>query len=361
MTAIRGYAAMIEEMDLPPDKRGECAHLVVEETDRLNGMIDEILEFTRGGPARLQRTSRAGGGAGGQAAAAPGAGPGQPRDPLRGRSRLHGPDRGGRGQDAARDAEHRHQRAGRDGAGRHLAGALARRPRAPRDRPQRTPAVASRRSCSPGIYEPFFTHGKARGIGLGMSITRKIVEEHGGRILLDSQVGRGTTFTVCLPIDATVGDGAGPRLGARASRGLTGSGRPMDNQSLARVLHDIADALEIKGESFFRIRSYRLSAESIASHGEDVAEMVRRGDDLRSIPGVGDKHRIQAARDRRDRPLRVPRRAADRGAARSAGPPEAARPRAEGRGPRVAGARRPVRRRTSRPPSPTAASARCPA
>jgi signal transduction histidine kinase len=34
-----------------------------------------------------------------------------------------------------------------------------------------------------------------------MSITRKIVEEHGGQIRLDSQVGRGTTFTVSLPVD----------------------------------------------------------------------------------------------------------------------------------------------------------------
>ena len=53
----------------------------------------------------------------------------------------------------------------------------------------------------PRIYEPFFTHGKPRGIGLGMSITRKIVEEHGGRIRLESELGRGTTFTVCLPAD----------------------------------------------------------------------------------------------------------------------------------------------------------------
>jgi DNA polymerase (family 10) len=62
----------------------------------------------------------------------------------------------------------------------------------------------------------------------------------------------------------------------------------MDNQSLSRVLQDIADVLEIKGESFFRIRSYRLSAESVGSHGDDVAEMVRRGDDLESITGVGE-------------------------------------------------------------------------
>ena len=62
----------------------------------------------------------------------------------------------------------------------------------------------------------------------------------------------------------------------------------MDNHALARVLHDIADVLEIKGESVFRIRSYRLSAESVQSHGHDVADMVRRGEDLKAISGVGE-------------------------------------------------------------------------
>jgi DNA polymerase (family 10) len=62
----------------------------------------------------------------------------------------------------------------------------------------------------------------------------------------------------------------------------------MDNRSLARVLHDIADALEIKGENSFRVRSYRMSAESVDTFGEDVAAMIRRGDDLRAIPGVGE-------------------------------------------------------------------------
>jgi len=54
------------------------------------------------------------------------------------------------------------------------------------------------------------------------------------------------------------------------------------------VLQEIADVLEIKGESVFRIRSYRLGSEAVASHGEDVAEMVRRGDDLHALPGVGE-------------------------------------------------------------------------
>jgi DNA polymerase (family X) len=62
----------------------------------------------------------------------------------------------------------------------------------------------------------------------------------------------------------------------------------VDNATLGRVLHEIADALEIKGENAFRIRSYRLSAESVETWGEDVAEMLRKGESLRAIPGVGE-------------------------------------------------------------------------
>jgi DNA polymerase (family 10) len=62
----------------------------------------------------------------------------------------------------------------------------------------------------------------------------------------------------------------------------------MDNRALGRVLHDIADALEIKEENAFRVRSYRMSAESVESFGDSVADMVRRGESLRAIPGVGE-------------------------------------------------------------------------
>ena len=49
------------------------------------------------------------------------------------------------------------------------------------------------------IFDPLFTT-KARGIGLGLAVSRSILERHGGDIQVESQGRRGTTFTVSLPI-----------------------------------------------------------------------------------------------------------------------------------------------------------------
>jgi len=49
------------------------------------------------------------------------------------------------------------------------------------------------------IFEPFFTT-KEKGSGLGLMIVQRIVRAHGGRIELESQVGRGTTFRIWLPL-----------------------------------------------------------------------------------------------------------------------------------------------------------------
>lgn len=51
----------------------------------------------------------------------------------------------------------------------------------------------------PRIFEPYFTT-KTRGVGLGMTIARRIVEAHGGTLTVDSTVGQGTRFRITIPI-----------------------------------------------------------------------------------------------------------------------------------------------------------------
>lgn len=51
------------------------------------------------------------------------------------------------------------------------------------------------------IFDPgFTTKGRRMGMGMGLLITSQIVDRHGGRLLVSSEVGAGTTFTVRLPI-----------------------------------------------------------------------------------------------------------------------------------------------------------------
>jgi two-component system NtrC family sensor kinase len=53
------------------------------------------------------------------------------------------------------------------------------------------------------IFDPFFTTKGQQGTGLGLAIVWGIIQEHNGRITVESSVGEGTTFTILLPAAGT--------------------------------------------------------------------------------------------------------------------------------------------------------------
>ena len=50
------------------------------------------------------------------------------------------------------------------------------------------------------LFQPLFTT-KAKGIGLGLVVCKKLVEANGGRIVVESEPGKGTNFSVVLPVE----------------------------------------------------------------------------------------------------------------------------------------------------------------
>jgi two-component system NtrC family sensor kinase len=115
------------------------------------------------------------------------------------------------------------------------------------------------------IFDPFFTTKEAgEGTGLGLTISYGIIEEHGGRIWAESDVGHGTTFFVELPI--VTGAPTGPRTIAEPAHAESiGRHRILvvdDEESIQRLLTGI---LEMDGHDV-----------QVASNGREALERVLR-------------------------------------------------------------------------------------
>ena len=70
------------------------------------------------------------------------------------------------------------------------------------------------------IFTPFFTtKAVGKGMGLGLTITRQVIKQHGGTLEVDSTPGQGTTFTIRIPLASEVGleDGVQSALEQAAS------------------------------------------------------------------------------------------------------------------------------------------------
>ncbi len=63
---------------------------------------------------------------------------------------------------------------------------------------------------------------------------------------------------------------------------------PVHNKEIAKILNEIADLLDIKGENEFRVRSYRNAARTISGMTESITQMADNKKQIQSIPGIGE-------------------------------------------------------------------------
>jgi len=76
------------------------------------------------------------------------------------------------------------------------------------------------------IFTPFFTtKAVGKGMGLGLTITRQVIKQHGGTLEVDSTPGQGTTFTIRIPLASEIGldDGEGSALEQAATADVSAS------------------------------------------------------------------------------------------------------------------------------------------
>ncbi len=125
----------------------------------------------------------------------------------------------------------------------------------------------------PHIFEPFFTtKERGRGTGLGLAQTYGIVKQSNGHIFFDSEVDRGTTFTLFLPIESekaevtsSISDRPAPPLGA---------------DEVVLVVEDDPTVRELTGE-LLEILGYRPIC---TSNGVEALELLEtRKDDIRMV------------------------------------------------------------------------------
>jgi two-component system cell cycle sensor histidine kinase/response regulator CckA len=122
----------------------------------------------------------------------------------------------------------------------------------------------------PHIFEPFFTTRAPLGSGLGLAQVHGIVGSHEGRIDVETQVGKGTTFTIYLPVHPSEPSPVSSRAELPALP--TGQGETIlvveDNEAVRKAL---ADGLELLNYQVLAVSNGQEALEVLEQRKEEVA------------------------------------------------------------------------------------------
>ena len=140
---------------------------------------------------------------------------------------------------------------------------------------------------------------KHQGTGLGLALTRRLIEAQGGSIGVDSTPGQGSTFYAILPKRATTGTPlAGPRSISSARAGapsvLVIEDNVTDQEAIVRALVDAGFAVETatsRAQALVKLESHAFDAITLDlilpdANGADVLADLRRSDRNRDVPVV---------------------------------------------------------------------------
>lgn len=116
------------------------------------------------------------------------------------------------------------------------------------------------------VFEPFFSTKGAHGTGLGLSVSYSIIERHGGSIKVDTEPGRGTTFTIELPASDPPVEELQELISPRESASL--SILVVDDEPSVR--ETLADMLSALGHDVVLAESGLLAAEKVVQRNFDL-------------------------------------------------------------------------------------------
>lgn len=118
------------------------------------------------------------------------------------------------------------------------------------------------------IFEPFYTTGdmgEAKGTGIGLALTQEIISHLNGTITAESQVGKGTTFHIVMPIQNRSADPV-------TETEIGYSGKPII--VVAEDNADVADLLCTQLEPFYEVVAARDGVEALKRAGEIIPDLV---------------------------------------------------------------------------------------